>query len=51
MTLSPAQITRLDEASAIAPVFPFRMLNNPETQQGFTGGKLEQFDAPVEPVA
>ena len=51
VTLSPAQITRLDEASAIAPVFPFRMLNNPETQQGFTGGKLEQFDAPVEPVA
>jgi aryl-alcohol dehydrogenase-like predicted oxidoreductase len=51
VTLSPAQITRLDEASAIAPVFPFRMLNNPETQQGFTGGKLEQFDAPVESVA
>jgi aryl-alcohol dehydrogenase-like predicted oxidoreductase len=51
VTLSPAQITRLDEASAIAPVFPFRMLNNPEIQQGFTGGKLEQFDAPVEPVA
>jgi aryl-alcohol dehydrogenase-like predicted oxidoreductase len=51
VTLSPAQIMRLDEASAIAPVFPFRMLNNPETQQGFTGGKLEQFDAPVEPVA
>jgi aryl-alcohol dehydrogenase-like predicted oxidoreductase len=51
VTLSPTQITRLDEASAIAPVFPFRMLNNPETQQGFTGGKLEQFDAPAEPVA
>jgi aryl-alcohol dehydrogenase-like predicted oxidoreductase len=51
VTLSPAQITRLDEASAIAPIFPLRMLNNPETQQGFTGGKLEQFDAPVEPVA
>ena len=50
-TLSPEQIARLDEASAIAPVFPFRMLNNPETQQGFTGGRLEQFDAPVEPVA
>jgi aryl-alcohol dehydrogenase-like predicted oxidoreductase len=51
VTLSPAQITRLDEASAIAPVFPFRMLNNPETQQGFTGGKLGQFDASAEPVA
>jgi aryl-alcohol dehydrogenase-like predicted oxidoreductase len=51
VTLSPAQITRLDEASAIAPVFPFRMLNNPEIQQGFTGGKLGQFDASAEPVA
>jgi aryl-alcohol dehydrogenase-like predicted oxidoreductase len=51
VTLSPAQITRLDEASAIAPVFPFMMLNKPETQQGFTGGKLEPFDAPAEPVA
>ena len=51
VTLSPAQIARLDEVSAIAPVFPFRMLNNPEIQQGFTGGKLEQFDAPAEPVA
>jgi aryl-alcohol dehydrogenase-like predicted oxidoreductase len=51
VTLSPGQIARLDEASAIPAVFPHRMLNNPETQQGFTGGKREQFDAPVEPVA
>jgi aryl-alcohol dehydrogenase-like predicted oxidoreductase len=51
VTLSPGQIARLDEVSAIPAVFPHRMLNNPETQQGFTGGKLEQFDAPVEPVA
>jgi hypothetical protein len=51
VTLSPDQVARLDEAIAIAPGFPFRMLNNPETQQGFTGGKLEQFDAPAEPVA
>ena len=50
-TLSPEQIAQLDEASAIAPVFPFRMLNNPETQQGFTGGRLEQFDAPADLVA
>ena len=51
VTLSPEQIARLDEVSAIPAVFPHRMLNNPETRQGFTGGKLEQFDAPVEPVA
>ena len=50
-TLSPEQIARLDEVSAIPAVFPYRMLNNPETRQGFTGGRLEQFDAPVEPVA
>jgi aryl-alcohol dehydrogenase-like predicted oxidoreductase len=51
ITLSPEQIARLDEVSAIPAVFPHRMLNNPETRQGFTGGKLEQFDAPAEPVA
>jgi aryl-alcohol dehydrogenase-like predicted oxidoreductase len=51
VTLSADQIARLDDASAIPAVFPFRMLNNPETQQSFTGGKVEQFDAPAEPVA
>jgi aryl-alcohol dehydrogenase-like predicted oxidoreductase len=51
VNLSPEQIARLDDASAIPAVFPFRMINNPETQQGFTGGKVEQFDAPAEPVA
>jgi aryl-alcohol dehydrogenase-like predicted oxidoreductase len=51
VTLSAAQIARLDEVSAIPAVFPHRMLNNPETRQGFTGGKLEQFDTPADPVA
>jgi aryl-alcohol dehydrogenase-like predicted oxidoreductase len=51
VTLSPEQIARLDEVSAIPAVFPHRMLNNPETRQGFTGGKFEQFDALVEPIA
>jgi aryl-alcohol dehydrogenase-like predicted oxidoreductase len=51
VTLSPEQIARLDEVSAIPLVFPYRVLNDPETRQGFTGGKLEQFDAPVETVA
>ena len=49
VTLSPAQIARLDEVSAIPAVFPFRMFNKAETRQGFTGGKLEQFDAPAAP--
>ena len=49
--LSPEQITRLDEVSAVPSVFPYTVLDDPETRQGFTGGKLEQFDAPVETVA
>jgi aryl-alcohol dehydrogenase-like predicted oxidoreductase len=51
VTLAPEQIARLDEVSAIPAVFPHRMLNNPETRQGFTGGKAEQFAAPAQPVA
>lgn len=50
LTLTPDQIARLDEVSAIPSVFPYRVLNDPETQQAFTGGKLEQFDAPEETV-
>jgi aryl-alcohol dehydrogenase-like predicted oxidoreductase len=49
--LSPAQIARLDEVSAIPSGFPYTMLNDPDTRQGFTGGKLEQFDAPMETIA
>ena len=51
LTLSAEQIARLDEISAIPLVFPHRMLDNPETRQSVTGGKLEQFDAPLETVA
>jgi aryl-alcohol dehydrogenase-like predicted oxidoreductase len=51
VVLSPEQIERLDEVSAIPSVFPYTLLNAPENRQGFTGGKLEQFDAPAEPVA
>jgi hypothetical protein len=49
--LSPQQIERLDEVSAIPSVFPYTVLNAPETRRGVAGGKLEQFDAPAEPVA
>jgi aryl-alcohol dehydrogenase-like predicted oxidoreductase len=51
VALSPEEIARLDKVSAIPPTFPYTVLNDPETRQGFTGGKLEQFDAPVEAVA
>jgi hypothetical protein len=30
---------------------PHTVLNDPETRPGYTGGKLEQFDAPVGTVA
>jgi aryl-alcohol dehydrogenase-like predicted oxidoreductase len=48
VTLSPEQIARLDKVSAVPPVFPDRVLHDPETRQRFTGGKLEHFDAPAE---
>ena len=51
VVLSAAQIARLDEVSSIAPVFPYTVLNDPGTRQRLTGGKLEQFDAPVQTVA
>jgi aryl-alcohol dehydrogenase-like predicted oxidoreductase len=51
VTLSPEQIARLDEVSAIPLGFPYTVLNDLDTKQGFTGGKFEQFDAPVETVA
>ena len=51
VTLSQEQIAQLDQVSAIPAVFPYTVLNDPETRQGFTGGKLERFDAPVQTVA
>jgi hypothetical protein len=41
VTLSSGQIARLDEGSAVPSVFPYTVLNDPETRQGYTGGKLE----------
>lgn len=49
--LSPEHITRLDTVSALPPAFPYTVLSDPETLQGFTGGKLELFDAPGNVVA
>jgi aryl-alcohol dehydrogenase-like predicted oxidoreductase len=51
VVLSAAHLARLDEVSAIAPVFPYTVLNDPGTRQRFTGGKLEQFDALTQTVA
>ena len=51
VTLSREQIARLDEVSATPPVFPYTVLNDLGTRGRFTGGKLEQFDAPAETIA
>lgn len=51
VTLPPEVIARLDEISAIPPIFPGSMIGNPETLQGFTGGKADLFDAPKGVVA
>ncbi len=44
VTLTREQTARLDKVSAIAPPFPQRMLENPETQQNYSGGKFDQID-------
>jgi aryl-alcohol dehydrogenase-like predicted oxidoreductase len=51
VTLSLEQISRLDEVSALPLVFPYTVINDPGTRQGFTGGKVEQFDGPTGTVA
>ena len=51
VTLSADQIKRLDKVSALPPVFPYTLLDNPGTRQRYTGGKADQFDLPVDPVA
>lgn len=49
--LTAEQIDRLDAVSAIAPVFPYTLLGNPENQQRIAGGKFELLDLPATPVA
>jgi aryl-alcohol dehydrogenase-like predicted oxidoreductase len=49
LTLSPEHITQLDQVSAIAPNFPYTVL---EGARGlYTGGKVDLFDAPANTVA
>jgi aryl-alcohol dehydrogenase-like predicted oxidoreductase len=43
-TLSAEQIARLDQVSAIPTAFPYNVLEG--TRAGYTGGKVEEFDAP-----
>lgn len=50
LVLTPAQITMLDEASALAPVFPYTLLDEPGNRDRIFSGKLAQFDGPSRPV-
>lgn len=51
VNLSPEQLARLDEVSAIPASFPNTVTNAPGTKQRYTGGKVELFDAPAGTVA
>ena len=51
LELAAEQIARLDEASAIPPVFPYTVIDHREYRQRATGGKLDQLDLPTVPVA
>ena len=51
VTLSSEQIARLDKVSAIPPVFPYTIINDPGTQQLYTGGKFDLIDPPTGRVA
>jgi len=49
LTLSPQHIAQLDEVSAIAPNFPYTVLEGARAL--YTGGKVDLFDAPDNTVA
>ena len=49
--LSAEQIARLDEVSAVPLAFPHTVLSELSSRDRFTGGLLDQFDAPAWPVA
>ncbi len=51
VTLSAEQLARLDQVSALPPIFPHNLLNDPGNRERITGGKLALFDAPTTPVA
>ncbi|WNG31160.1 aldo/keto reductase [Cystobacter fuscus] len=51
VTLSPEHLARLDQVSALPPVFPHTVLDDPRIRDLYTGGKFGQLDAGAEPVA
>lgn len=50
LVLSPEQLLRLDEVSAISLGFPHDVLSPPPLQNRLAGGKLDLFDRPTVPV-
>lgn len=51
VSLSAAQIARLDAVSAIPPVFPYTVIDDADTRQLYTGGQADLFDLPATTVA
>ncbi len=51
LKLTAGQTARLDEASAIPPVFPYTVIDRREYLQRVTRGQLDQLDPPSVPVA
>lgn len=51
VTLSAEQVARLDEVSAIPPVYPYTVLNERRIQDLITGDMIDRIDMPVSPAA
>lgn len=49
--LSAEHIARLDGVSRLPLIFPYSMIEEPETLQRSCGGKYDQLDLPIIPVA
>lgn len=51
VTLSPEQVQRLNEVSAVLPGFPHNFINSERSRNRVTGGKADLVDPPYLPVA
>jgi aryl-alcohol dehydrogenase-like predicted oxidoreductase len=51
VALSPSLVARLDAVSALPPVYPYTVLDDPRIKDLITGSKLDLIDAPFAVVA
>ena len=51
VALSPEQVARLDQVSAIPRGYPYTVLDDPRISDLITGGKFDDIDAPLHSVA